>query len=226
MGTFSAALYADDTACDVRDQFLELLAKIKQPAEATDELLKSWQGSLSDDDERAIVWMALADTQWKYGCLSEQVRLTAIEMIDSGIDLSRWEGRLALRRQAMQSALKEKLLKEQPKLRIPRIKKLVALPSVKSVSPDAQAWATAFALGESSYPDAPRMQVMVEMISRSQKGGGGVFTASCEYSAVELEWIDASTLRIRYPADAVVGQMGGSFYYYGRTIQVVYDALP
>lgn len=118
MGTSGTALYEDDTAHDVRHEDLELLAN-GSPADATQTIVASWAGALNDTDEGPVFWLALADTQWQHGCLSEEVKAAALEVIDSGSDLRRWEGSPMLaRRRTVLQRLKKK--RQNPADRIPQ----------------------------------------------------------------------------------------------------------
>jgi len=224
MGTSGTALYSDDTASDVRDEFVELLSRLRDPAQTTSRLLRSWKERIADTDDGPVFWLALAETQWKYGCLDQAVKSRAIEVIDKESDLHRWEGVDLKRRRANLIALKSKLLSEQPKARIPKVRQAVEVPSSKVLSPDQRALATAYPLGASPIPSAPRMQVLVEMTSSGSRGGGGVFLATCEYTEVQLDWLGPETLRISYPSQSVVVSQSESTFYYGRTIQIVYQA--
>ena len=47
----------------------------------------------NDEDEACVFWLALAATQSKLGRLIDLVRDRAIEIIDSGADLRRWENK-------------------------------------------------------------------------------------------------------------------------------------
>jgi hypothetical protein len=222
MGTSGTALYADDTACDVRDQFIELLARSASPEEATNAFIRSWAAQIDDAEDGPVFWLALADTQWKYGCLSQEVRIRAVEVIETESDLQRWEGVYRERRRVALAKLKEKLSSPQPNQRRPRQRKPVEIPSLKVLSPDRQALATAYQLGANPQPNAPRMQVIVEMLSSGEWGGGGVFVASCAYSDVLLEWLNSNMLQITYPPTAVLSDQQHSTFFYGRTIQLVY----
>jgi len=224
MGTSGTALYSDDTASDVRDEFVELLSRLRDPAQATDRLVRAWKEQIADMDDGPVFWLALAETQWKYGCLDQAVKSRAIEVIDKESDLHRWEGADLKRRRANLIALKSKLLSEQPKARIPKVRQAVEVPASKVPSPDERALATAYSLGASPNPSAPRMQVLVEMLSSGSRGGGGVFLATCEYTEVQLDWLGPETLRISHPSQAVVVGQSESTFYYGRTIQIVYQA--
>ena len=65
MGTWGIALFSDDLAADVRDDFKELLGDGYSPAEATDILIRQYKDVLDDEDESPVFWLALAATQWK-----------------------------------------------------------------------------------------------------------------------------------------------------------------
>lgn len=224
MGTSSTALFSDDIACDVRDEFVEQLSIGVSPADATQSIVRSWSVAINDVDDGPVFWMALAATQWKYGCLVHGIQSKAIEIIDRGLDLQRWEGAALGRRRAVLSSLKDKLLSPQPALRRPPRRKQIVVQSTKVLSPDERALATAYELGKSPNPDGPRMQVLIEMEASGSRGGGGVFVADCEYTEVVLKWLDSETLQISYPNSAAVTAKQPSLFYYGRTISIAYEA--
>jgi hypothetical protein len=224
MGTSSTTLYSEDTACEARDEFVQHLARLRDPVQATEVLLCSWKDRIADVDEGPVFWLSLAATQWNYGCLDETVQSRAMEVVDKESDLHRWEGPDLKRRRARLLALKDKLLSEQPKARIPKVRRVVAVMSNKVFSPDDRALATSYALAKSPYPNEPRMQVLVEMLSSGSRGGGGVFLANCEYTEIQMDWLDPEALRISYPCRSVVVSQSDSIFYYGRTIRIVYQA--
>ena len=223
MGASSTALFSDDVACDVRDEFVEMYSAGSNATEVTTALIRSWSDSIQDVDDGPIFWLALAATQWKYGCLGEEVRTHAIEIIDDDADLKRWEGSAFARRRAVLLSLREKLLSAQPAARRPPRRKPIVVPAIKVSSPDGRALATAYALGRSPHPDAPRMQIIVEMEASGSKGGGGVFVATCEFNDVSLTWIDTETLQIAYPDSATFSDMKTTLFYFGRTIKLAYE---
>ncbi|MFO0837331.1 MAG: hypothetical protein U1D55_02300 [Phycisphaerae bacterium] len=117
MGTWGNGIFADDTACDVRDEYQALLAELQDVQAATDALLKKWKSSLDDDDEGPLVWLALAVTQHKLGRLEERVRREALRVIDDGRGLERWrdEGaRAVAKRQAVLAKTRDLLASPQP----------------------------------------------------------------------------------------------------------------
>lgn len=223
MGTTSTSLFSDDVACDVRNDFVDLLARYNDSARATAALLQSSSSTINDVDDGPVFWLALAATQWTYGCLTSEVKASAIDVIDNGADLKRWSGASVVRRSAVLLALKEKLLAPQPAPRRPRRRKAVAVPSVKLLSPDGRGLATAFELAPSSVLGAPRMQVLVELLVDDARGGGGVFVADCGYDEVALHWLDVDALQIRYPSPAAVSSKSTSLFFCGRTIRIEYE---
>lgn len=226
MGTSSAALFSDDTACDVRDEFMERLSNGDSPAAATEALLRTWATEIQDIDDGPVFWLALAATQWNYGCLDPDVQARAISIIDRGSDLQKWTGPSASRRGAVLQGLKQKLQSPQPVPRRPPRKKTVVVASTKITAPDGRAQATAFELGPSNFADAPRMQVIIEMEASGSWGGGGVFVANCEFTDVILSWLDSDTLRIAYPPSAIVSSQNESLFYYGRVIKLILTPTP
>jgi len=91
MGAWGIAVFSDDTACDVRDDYIDLLGDGLDGPEATKELVSEWSDTLEDPDEAPTFWLALAATQWKYGRLEPDVLQHALSVIDSGSDLARWD---------------------------------------------------------------------------------------------------------------------------------------
>ncbi len=75
MGSDDPALFADDTASDVRDAYREALAEGLSDEDSEDAVLREFADSLMDVDERVNVWLALADTQSRLGRLSADFRV-------------------------------------------------------------------------------------------------------------------------------------------------------
>jgi hypothetical protein len=87
MGTWGVGLYAGDTACDVRDTWLKKVRQGAPPEVATRELVEEW----SSGDQEPLFWLALADTQWKWGRLEKWVREEARRVLAAGADLELWQ---------------------------------------------------------------------------------------------------------------------------------------
>lgn len=116
MGAWGTAVFSDDTACDVRDEYRDLVGDGLTGPEATRTLLERWSSSLNDPDEAPVFWLALAVTQWKCGRLEQQVRQSAFRVIEDGSDLARWEAGTAdyKKRQAVLTSVRAMLESPQP----------------------------------------------------------------------------------------------------------------
>lgn len=89
VGADGTGLFSDDLACDVRADYRALLEQAVPDVEVTDRLLVE-HGPL-DADEEPVFWLALAACQWKAGRLEPRVRDRALQVIDLGEDLRRWQ---------------------------------------------------------------------------------------------------------------------------------------
>jgi len=115
MGVWGTAIFSDDDAADIREEYRRLLGEGISGPEATDRLIKEWQPSIGrDPDLAAVFWLALAVTQWKYGRLEEGVKQEAIQVIDSGAALRLWKGSGQERKRAGVLQATRKLLNEPP----------------------------------------------------------------------------------------------------------------
>ena len=122
MGTWGVAIFSDDLATDIRSDFSDLIGDGLTPSQATDKLIAEYSSSLDDSDEMSVFWISLACTQWKLGRLEERTKQIALQVIDSGIDLKRWDDPKNLaKRSAVLAKVRTKLTTPQPPAkRIPR----------------------------------------------------------------------------------------------------------
>ena len=102
MGAWGPALFSDDLACDVRDDYRELLEDGVDDDEALARTLDAFRASLADPDEEPTVVLALAITASKLGRLPNDLRDRAVALLDAGRGAERWEDdpRLLKRRRA------------------------------------------------------------------------------------------------------------------------------
>jgi hypothetical protein len=116
MGAWGTAVFSDDTACDVRDGYVDLLGDGLSGSDATKKLIREWSGLLKDPDEAPVFWLALAATQWRYGRLEEHVLQEALSAIDGGSALSRWHAAPQdyRKRRAVLDKLRAQLTSSQP----------------------------------------------------------------------------------------------------------------
>jgi hypothetical protein len=111
MGAWGTGLYSDDTACDVRDDYKDILGDGIVEPEATRRLLTKWSSELADPDTAPVFWLALADVQWNLGRLQEQVKKSALMIIENDSDLRRWltNRNHTMKRKAVLERLQQKL---------------------------------------------------------------------------------------------------------------------
>jgi hypothetical protein len=111
MGVWGTAIFSDDNASDIREEYRTLLGDGLNGPEATDRLIQEWQPSIGrDPDLAAVFWLALAVTQWKCGRLEQRVKQEAIQAIDSGAGLRLWKGNNQERQRAKVLDATRKLL--------------------------------------------------------------------------------------------------------------------
>ena len=123
MGAWGTALFSDDTAADVRDGYRDLIGNGLTGAQATDALVQEWAEAVNDPDEAPVFWLALACTQWQCGRLEPRVRTKALEVIENGANLRKWQEdpKLLKKRKAVLAKLTAQLMSSQPsEKRIPK----------------------------------------------------------------------------------------------------------
>ena len=129
MGAWGPAIFEDDTACDLRDEFAELLAEGMTAEAATQELERRYEPAHDTIDIEPVFWIALAAAQHKGGRIVPQVRDKAIAIIDSGRYLERFfdDETVRAKRAKVPGELRETLMGPVPPPR--KIK-----PAIKAVS--------------------------------------------------------------------------------------------
>lgn len=115
MGAWGTGLFSSDLACDVRDEYRELLGDEVADDEAEARIIAEY--SDLDVDEAPEFWIVLAMVQFKVGRLSDGVRERAARFIADGADLPRWEEsgvKMVERRRAVLAKVAEQIAGEQP----------------------------------------------------------------------------------------------------------------
>lgn len=122
MGAWGVAVFSDDLAADLRDEFRDLIGEGLSSSQAVDKLLSEYASSVRDDDEKSVFWVALASVQWKLGRLEERTKKEALRLIATGEDLKRWDdSKDRKKRAAVLVKVREQLLSPQPPAkRVPR----------------------------------------------------------------------------------------------------------
>ncbi|GAA1748446.1 hypothetical protein [Nonomuraea bangladeshensis] len=91
MGAWGPGLFSDDLACDVRDEYRELIEDGATDEEARRRVVESYSEALDDPGEAPVFWLALAVTESKLGRLDPVVRDRALGIIERGEALAGWE---------------------------------------------------------------------------------------------------------------------------------------
>ena len=116
MGTWGTDVFSDDLASDIRMRYRDLVGDGFSGQQATEILLSEYREVLDDPDAAPVFWLALAATQWRCGRLEPKVLAHALEVIDSGSDLLRWQEspQLLMKRYQVLSKLRVTLTSPQP----------------------------------------------------------------------------------------------------------------
>jgi hypothetical protein len=115
VGTWGVDIFSDDTACDIRNYYRDLLEDGVDDAIATRRTLETFQGEF--EEPRGIAIVALAVTQSKLGRLEADVRDRALAALDAGADLDAWKEdnpKLVPKRRAVLEKARAQLTGRQP----------------------------------------------------------------------------------------------------------------
>jgi len=121
VSAWGPGIFSDDTAADIRGDYRELLEDQVPDDEAANRVIESYNGL--DDDEKHVLWLALAAAQSSLGRLSEIVKAHALHVIDDGVGLELWEDAGAKelqKRKAALAKLRGQLVGPQPARKIVR----------------------------------------------------------------------------------------------------------
>ena len=80
MGTWDTSLYGNDTTCNVRDTYESIMQREGDDDKAFEELKGIFQDIFGTDEE-PLFWYATAETQWKNGILTDNVKKKAVYWI-------------------------------------------------------------------------------------------------------------------------------------------------
>ena len=129
LGAWGTAIFSDDTASDVRDEWREAILDDLSAEDATRRLLESFEDHLEEAGTEKLFWLALAAAQMETGRLLPEVRDRALRIIDAGGDVERWredgDESVARQRARVLERLAAKLRGPQPKPK--RLRRPVAL---------------------------------------------------------------------------------------------------
>ena len=91
MGAWGPSIFSDDLALDIRREYSILLSVGKSSEEAEKMLINYFSSILNcNDPDEDVFWFALALCEWKKGRLSQAVKEKAVNALENGRDLNRW----------------------------------------------------------------------------------------------------------------------------------------
>ena len=90
MGTWGTGIYQNDVSLDVKDAYMMKLKSGKSDEKALQEILEEMKIESEDDDCKYDFIFALADTLWKSGRLTEDIKNKALQMIEEDKLSGRW----------------------------------------------------------------------------------------------------------------------------------------
>ena len=118
MGAWGTALYSNDTASDIRGDYVDLLRRGNSNEDALKKLMEKDGDCIGIEEEEPLFWYALADTLWNYGRLTPEVKEKALYFLDHPeAELARWEddgGKYVEAWMRTLEKLRTKLLSPQP----------------------------------------------------------------------------------------------------------------
>lgn len=122
MGIWGVRLYQNDVALDTKEEYIQLLRDGNSDEEALKKVVDKNKEIINDEIDGPVFWLALAETMWKMGRLTEEVKQKALKVIEDGEDIKNWKELAEFpeqikTRQNELNRIKEKLNKEMPKAR-------------------------------------------------------------------------------------------------------------
>lgn len=115
MDTWETEIYSDDLACDVREYYMNCFKEGMSNDEAEASVAEYYSEELDDRENGPVVVLALAETAWCTGRLSESLKKAAIGVLDTEEFHDRWKVQESeLEKQSVLSKLREKLMSPQP----------------------------------------------------------------------------------------------------------------
>ncbi|WP_439874876.1 hypothetical protein ACSLGG_02125 [Bacillus mycoides] len=132
MGAWGVAILSDDIAEDIKLLYKDLLANEYSNEETSRIVIEEYKNEL-DDEETIVFWLVFSSIKWKLGRLQENVKQGALQIIESGADLARWEEepKLQKKREVVLNKLREQLHSLQPEAKkVP--KRFIANTSLKA----------------------------------------------------------------------------------------------
>jgi hypothetical protein len=124
MGAWGTGILSDDTVRDVFGDYIDLFNRGKPPKAIQKEILGKYEECLLDQNDRPLVWIAIAKAQWDCGHLQPTVLSKIEQIVTQGLGLELWaeQGNALLqRRKTVLRQFLAKLESKNPRPRKPRM---------------------------------------------------------------------------------------------------------
>ena len=82
MGTWGVGIYQNDISADVKEDYIAKLKSGKSDEVALKEILSEYQEDMEDIDCKYDFYLGLADTLWRNGRLTEEIKTIALQLIE------------------------------------------------------------------------------------------------------------------------------------------------
>ena len=123
MGIWGYKIFENDIALDIKERF-EILLNSLDCVEATRKIISENQDVISDVDDVADFWFALAHIQCTKGILLDNVKEETLKCIENGSGVKKWESTPHYKkRQAVVDEIKKTILTYKPTNKKSRVKK-------------------------------------------------------------------------------------------------------
>lgn len=90
MGAWSAKIFDDDDAVDIKEEYKILLGYGMSPQEAYEKIKNYFYNDYMGGPDEDVYWLAVALFQWQNGILLEEVKQRALDCIEDDQYLERW----------------------------------------------------------------------------------------------------------------------------------------
>lgn len=115
MGTWEVGIYQNDISADVKEDYIAKLKSGKSDEVALKEILSEYQEDMEDIDCKYDFYLGLADTLWRNGRLTEEIKTIALQLIEEDRVSQRWQtARIRDERSKVLDKLKVQLEEKMP----------------------------------------------------------------------------------------------------------------
>lgn len=220
MGAWNAEIKGNDTFLDIYQAFFDLYNQGHDPKEISQTILKDFNESFNDSDDRNNSLFGLALAQWETKTLDPAIFKQVKEIIETGSDLNVWsdlgadEKTLKKRQMVLDKFLRQiSIERDKPKRRVKTKFDFKEIEIIKIVAPDNRKF---FEVSE-LYTNGIYEQT-ASMIMWDSGDGGSVFYFEGQGQFISASWLDNLTLEVIHEATIVFTMKEEKFGKKGKVI--------